>query len=344
MRPEPADLTVTTEPLVTRDGWRLLVRRLRPREVDPGLPPVLCVHGLCNTAWPFYGGPGGGIAGALAAAGRDVWAVELRGSEGTHHPRHPTRVRVQDKALLDVPAAIHHVLQATGWRHLDGVGHSLGGVMLYLQAARPDCRIRRAVTLSAPLAMDRGALPSLLRTRAARAVAGRLGRVPMRDVTAAFERVIRQSWMGVHFEPALMDEDGFRGFLARGVGDTFGSELVDLIDWLRAADHRVFLPEAAHGEMKRLPFPTRFVVGASDALTTPGAVRDTFDRIAGPCDDLHVLSRAAGYRGDYRHTDVLMGRYVQDEVVPLIGDWLGRHREAVAVAPVPRPAWRALAG
>ena len=75
---------------------------------------------------------------------------------------------------------------------------------------------------------------------------------------------------------------------------------------------------------RRLPMPTRFLVGAADRLTTPEAVAHAFETIGSQYCELYVLGQESGVPHDYRHTDLLLADDLHRDVSPLVVDWLSR--------------------
>lgn len=314
--------TYSQEVIATPDGWRLNVHRFRPNRVSSKVPVAL-IPGHATTAWTYFGGERAGMAGALAATGRDVWVLDPRGSGASRHPKPRTPVRISDKLSQDLPAFFRHLLDNTGAEQLDVVGHSLGGVLIYLHALSQASNIfRRAVTLGAPLRIPRAGVSPLLRARVTESVAEKLGRVPLGRFTERIAKRVGVRWMPVHFDPSGIAPDAFEGFLRSGVCDVYGPELAELIRWIRTGEISA-LNGTLRLERSRLPMPTRFLVGAGDILTTPESVRHAYEKIGGKGCDLHVLGRETGARHDYRHADALLGYGARYEVAPLIIDWLG---------------------
>ncbi len=336
----------TLHEVTTDDGWRLLLRRFPPRaEVPsgsagatasraPALPPVLMVHGHANSGWIWYGPRHGGLAGALADAGRDVWVAELRGNPGTEPTGGSARradVRFSAKLRHDLPALTAAILEATAARQLDAVGHSLGGVLLMLRALGADTdggAIRRLVVLSSPLHLE-GGVPRWLSSAPFRALSRRLGRVPLGALGAKGGAALSMRAMGAHVDPRLLDHETFRAFLRHGLADTFGPELEEVLAWVRTGDPRVFSDPSLVGRpFRRLPVPTRFLVGAGDTLTTPAAARDAYEHLAGAEADFRIIGGATGARGDYRHADLLIAPSARLDVAPHVNEWLARTDEA----------------
>lgn len=115
---------------VVVDGRRLCLHEWN----EPGAAPVLLLHSLAAHAhwWD-------GVAPRLAAAGRRVVALDFRGHGGSDWAE-PPAYRFHDY-VSDALGA----LDALGWEAPDVVGHSLGGYVGALLAARHPARVRRLV-------------------------------------------------------------------------------------------------------------------------------------------------------------------------------------------------------
>ena len=100
----------------------------------PGPSSVVCVHGVAQ-----HGGVFGGLGERLAAAGRSVTAVDLRGhGESGREPPWNAATHVED--LLET---VEHL----GIESADWVGHSFGGRLAAEVAALSPDRSRRLVLL-----------------------------------------------------------------------------------------------------------------------------------------------------------------------------------------------------
>ena len=119
------------------------------RSAQDDAAPVLLIHGYAQNRYTFHH-PTRSLAAHLAAGGRDVFVVELRGhgrsrAEGAPWPR-----GIRDYLDLDLPAAVSLIRGRTGADRVILVGHSLGGLLAQLYAGtRPD-RVAAVCTLSAP--------------------------------------------------------------------------------------------------------------------------------------------------------------------------------------------------
>ncbi|MCA9562462.1 MAG: alpha/beta fold hydrolase [Myxococcales bacterium] len=308
--------------LTTRDGWKLAIHHFEPARSTLG-PPVLVLPGHGTSAWTLFAGPDSGIAGALARAGRDVWILDPRGS-GESLRADSTVVRIEDKLRIDLPSFISAVSRWTGHDSFDAVGHSLGGVLLYLhELGSTRTPFRRKVTLGSPLRISRALVPPVFRTRTIEACVRQVGRLPLRGLAARVRRRAKAEWLPMHFDPRHLDTSQLDSFFRFGVSDTHGHELSELIRWVRTGCASTFHPELRAGQpLRRLSSPTRFLVGAKDGLTTPEAVRHAFEQIGTPSCEYLELGRATGASVDYRHTDILVGREVASDISPYVVEWL----------------------
>ena len=247
---------------------------------------------------------------------------------------------MSDKLKHDIPAAIAYILSQTGASALDAVGHSMGGVLLTLHAlTTPKPAIRRLVTISSPLTLDKDTIPLVIRNQLGELIARQLPRVPLKLLSSRFSRLIPTRLLPTHFEPALAQRDTVRQTLTHHVSDVYGSELEELVRWIATADPAALMTACTTRYHTRLPVPTLFLVGANDRLTTVDAVKRTHDSVGADHSMVHVIGRESGYSFDYRHFDVLVGGRISSEVTPLVSDWLEHAR---IQPPQPRPAPRSL--
>jgi pimeloyl-ACP methyl ester carboxylesterase len=128
------------ESFETEDGVTLKLKRY----VSGGAQPVLLVHGfLANGSCFDLPHKGHNLAIYLAERGYDVWVASFRGcGQG------PYRCRIDDwshsldhLAAFDAPALVDGIMGETGKRPV-WIGHSMGGMVLYMYlqgpAIRPD--------------------------------------------------------------------------------------------------------------------------------------------------------------------------------------------------------------
>jgi pimeloyl-ACP methyl ester carboxylesterase len=124
----------THRPIPTRDGLNLFLREYPPTGEARGLP-VLCLHGLTRNSADFEG-----IAPGIAALGRRVLALDIRGRGWSDRDPDPTRYR-PDIYAQDVLDA----LDTLGIARALFIGTSMGGLITMLVAVQAPGRVAAAV-------------------------------------------------------------------------------------------------------------------------------------------------------------------------------------------------------
>jgi pimeloyl-ACP methyl ester carboxylesterase len=124
----------THRPIPTRDGLNLFLREYPPTGEARALP-VLCLHGLTRNSADFEG-----IAPGIAALGRRVLALDIRGRGWSDRDPDPTRYR-PDIYAQDVLDA----LDTLGIARAVFIGTSMGGLITMLVAVQAPGRVAAAV-------------------------------------------------------------------------------------------------------------------------------------------------------------------------------------------------------
>ncbi|WP_270376171.1 alpha/beta fold hydrolase [Marinicauda sp. Alg238-R41] len=110
------------------DGVKTYYRLYKAR-TPGGKAPVICLHGLTRNSKDFED-----VAPMIAALGRDVMAVDVRGRGRSDRDSNPDNYQVPVYAE-DVAG----ILKDLGWRRVVSVGTSMGGLMtMTLAAMQPD--------------------------------------------------------------------------------------------------------------------------------------------------------------------------------------------------------------
>ena len=130
-------------PVVTEDGWQLIITRYSPRPQPFAQPllgaPLMLVHGYTQNrrAWNT-----GQFVKTMLYFGADVYLLELRGHGKSSVEAQRRRARQQDVPLPadidydwdidsylmhDLPAAVAKIKQVSGRERIFYCGHSLGG-------------------------------------------------------------------------------------------------------------------------------------------------------------------------------------------------------------------------
>jgi polyhydroxyalkanoate synthase len=289
------------------------------RTVSPGgatRPPVVLIHGFAQNRYTWRV-TGRSLPAALAAAGHDVYNVELRGHGGSRRAGAGNASAFEDyvddairvvAALPDRPFVVGHSLGAAvgvgvvtrapvrGLVHLAGV---------YQFATRNE--VLRAIARASIR------LEPLLRTAALRmdtAWAGRLLARAYSLTEVAGYGLPLAGWVPGSIERALLEER-----LALGFDWTSVEVWLEMSAW---ASGRPF-PYAAAFE--RVDVPLYVMVGRADPLATHHDAKPCFERSASTDKQFEVLD-PFDHEVRWGHVDIILGRAAPRVVWPRLVSWM----------------------
>lgn len=325
----------------TADGWRIGLRRYRPKGEGPRFAePVILCHGLGANHFNLDWEPPYGLAQYLAEQGRDCWVISLRAHGPSDRPSRQNGLKwgfgFDDYLRYDVPAALEYVLERTGAERVQWVGHSMGGMLAYALGGT-----QWEGALAGGLAAI-GSPASFANQPYLRALT-RLG------VWLAGKSRIRQRWltqmiapfMG-HFDlpfseltvaPKSMDGKVLRGLQASAFEDISAGVIRQFHDWVvndafRSEDRKVDYQE----RMAAFRAPVLVIGGTADLLVPPPCIEAAFERLGSEDKTLVVLGKKYGSPVEYGHGDLVFGKAAPNEVFPLIEGWLRERARPVEEA------------
>lgn len=310
----------------TDDGARLFLGRLLPVTRDPSRPPVVLCHGLSMNRRAFAFDPERSLARALALRDRDVWVVELRGSDASAGTTSSHDANYDTYARVDLPAALRKVRELTGHPEVDWVGFSMGGMLAYTYLGSMNgAGIRRLVTIGSPVRF--GGL------RVGR-VAGGLSALllPFRTVTpvnflltlvAPLMGRWMPGWLGEGFRTEHYDDDTLRRMMVTTMGDIPMGVARQFLRWL--ADDRWDSADGAidyRAGLAAVRVPVRILAGDRDRLARPASVRAALELLGSERKDFIEVGPASGAHAHYDHLDLILGARAHIEVFPHVFEWL----------------------
>jgi pimeloyl-ACP methyl ester carboxylesterase len=307
----------------TGDGWTLALGRRRPR-APARRPPVLLVHGIAmNRQALDFGLERYSLSAALARAGFDCFALDLRGHGGSR--RGPTRRWDLDTYLRqDLPAALDAIRAATGEPRVLYVGHSQGALLGMAACALWPERIAALVALAAPAHFDaQERLRAVVKLRHLRL--GGLVRLGSRLV-APFSGYWHPAVADLAINMRNVERRVYRRMLSNALENLQAGVLEQFATFVREDSFRSM--DGAHDYRALLATcrqPALFVSAEKDGLAPPPVVEAAFRRWGGP-------KRYTCLGRDYGHGDVLVGRNSPEIVFPLVRDFLLEHSDEVGPA------------
>lgn len=297
----------------TGDGVPVAVARLAPSADGPARgAPVVCVHGVCCNARLFDFQADRSFGRTLAAAGFDVYMVDLRGAGRSGRPAR-WRYGFYDYVDKDMPAVLAAVRARTGARRVLWVGHSMGGLIGFEHLA--------AAAEGADELAGLAAIGSPLNLGAARADLRFLAR--FMPLVRVLSPVIHVGWLTRALSPWAGRLRGYPETLFAnprhtppGVLRHFMVEVLENVS-RRVLDElatRLLRDRSTHGRpmdvvrraLSQSDVPTLVIAGADDRIA-PVEACDIAPLRAGRPHETVILSRATGAPVDFGHLDLIVG-------------------------------------
>jgi polyhydroxyalkanoate synthase len=296
--------------------------------------PILLIHGFGQNrhAWHL---PSRSMANHLAAAGYDVFNLDLRGHGRSRHLGARRSRGVEDYVLEDLPGAVEEVRSLSGGRPVFLVGHSLGGLVSYAAAPALGAAIAGIVTLGSPYHFTRGSwsLGAIALFFSALAAAHvphanavfpvhRLGGV-MRALQGFAESPLYpiplRGWHRGSLEPHVLDEHFRLAFDRAGMG-----EMANMFAWAKERQFGGRASSWCHA-FEKLTLPLLVIAGQNDDLAPPASVKPAFTRSHSPDKEYRTMPLG--------HIDLLVGRDAPLMTWPLVREWIGRRAPPAGPSP-----------
>jgi pimeloyl-ACP methyl ester carboxylesterase len=299
--------------------------------------PVLLLHGLGGNSRHFDISPQKSWITYLSCAGFSVYLGNLRHAgaiqASTFHPRQRFSAwSFMDYAKKDLPSMIEHILQREHAPALHMIGHSMGGMLCYYAASIQCKKIVSICTLGAPLIahLELGLLDRYLMRLSLGNVSQRMMRIygrplPWSRLSRFFVRWLPRSvdWAdGILFEKKNCQVEDLYRLVEHGMHD-FPLLLLNEI-------HAAILKKSSNSSVyawesnfTNVDIPALLLAGSHDRIASPDniALLSKRWRKSAICNYM-VLGQKYGQRENYGHMDLLIGRYLADEIIPLIIDFL----------------------
>ncbi|WP_160288463.1 alpha/beta fold hydrolase [Pseudomonas knackmussii] len=282
-----ASAEIPVERIRTGDGLHLALYRIGAAD---GLPVIL-THGTFSNYRSCLG-----LANFLAARGFACWIFDWRGHGASDNG--DFRHSFDEVAAHDVPAVLDAVHQRSSQPAQFWIGHSGGGLIASMWAARNPAQARERMrglvllgsqaTAAAERPLHRWAIHAydwLLRGR--RTAPQQRKRIGPETESA---RLMRQ-WCQWNLRARFQGEDGF--------------------DYL-------------HG-LAGLRLPVLGLAGSGDRFIAPASGCQTLVRAFDAGDaSFRLCGNATGFREDYSHNRLVLSRNASLELWPLIADWMAQ--------------------
>ncbi len=310
------------ERVETADGAHVTLARYTPRGPRRYEEPVILCHGSGANRYTFDLSDRYSLARRLAERGFETFILELRG-RGESGAIEPALCTFDAMAEHDVRAALGHAIAKAGEAGVEAkgalwLGHAKGGLLPLAHLGRfPDAPLKAVVTLGSPttFTVQRGlrAFARLLRPL----LDSSRARVPIQNLARLSLWVPPPDWFMLYLAySANLDEEIRNRALVNVSADVSKGVARQFLQWSTTGRWESLDGSVDYAALlSRVTVPTLHVAGAQDLLAPPEAVAHAKTLLGGPCE-LLVAGRASGFRDDYGHGDLVLGRHAPDELHP----------------------------
>lgn len=325
----------------TRDGWDLRVLHYMPRSgVRAHSEPVVLCHGLSANSYSLDLDERTSLARHLAARGFHAFVPDLRGRPGSW-PLHATlqarhAYTFEDHAYEDAPAILHAALARTGAARAFWVGHSMGGMIGYVLAARERQRLAGLVTVASPVAFE---VENTLATLLQLGLRLPVDPIPHRLLARALACVANETFPPMADIGALrcnIDPLTLRRAMVNAIVDLPRALVRQFAEWAQIEKPTTDSGRNYLAEVERVRTPLLCLSGSVDRLAPPASVRPGYELVR-TNDRRYVCIGEDGPSAGvcFGHGDLVLGRDAPQLVFEPIAQWLqeratsGSHRTKV---------------
>ena len=359
----------------TADGWTLALKRYRRPGARELLGPVVLCHGFSYNGAFWDLDEAHSLAGYLADRGFDVWVVSLRGAGASTKPGFSviksiitTRLgdlpatipqatldprkfnwTVDDYIDNDVPAIISYVTRATGRPKLWWVGHSMGGMILYAYLERtPDAPVAGFVAVASPMTIPQppnDVLKGIVQQAGLLKISALAVNTTLpAKLTSPLGGTIQTPLDTLFYNRENMEPATIANLFLNVVEDVPQGVLDQFNAMIRTGEFKRVDGSYNYTEnLDKVKVPILLLAGQVDNLAPPEVVRFAYRRVSSTDKTFRMFGRVNGYRANYGHNDLILGKYAREEVFPLIERWLAaraRPRQAAPKGLLPLPFGR----
>ncbi len=315
----------------TDDGWELAIFRVPPADPRAHGTPVVLWHGTSVNRFEYLT-EGSDFASYLSGRGFDVWIPEYRGDRTSRGPEYRSGDwDVDDIVRHDVPAILTKIQVDTKREQVVWVGHSLGGILGYMTMQGPEAdAVAALVTVGAPAAWTH---ETDLARKAMRlqGFVPKVGQVPTRGLARAMRTVVDLApddpLLHALYNLDNIDQRALLGFLRDGFENVGRGTVAQYYRWVEAgtivsADGR----KDYTAGLAEVTIPALVIAGRVDHIAPAWTVRAGHDALGSDDKTWVVLGEGWGQHNDYGHADLMLGDWAEDEVFPVIADWIDARR------------------
>ncbi len=329
----------------TSDGWKIAVYHYPPQKAGRDKPPVILCHGMGVNNYFWNVVPENDFPTYLSGKGYDVWSLDLRGNGNSHRKSRffrfvgfdlkrggedPYYWTVDDYVRYDLPAVIDFVRSQTGKEKVTWIGHSMGGMAMFAYLTSGDKEqtdmIANFIALGAPVLMPQPPEKFVSTLEEMPEWALKINaKYPAKSVAIAAPS-LETPLDVMYYNKDNMDPQRIARMYAN-VMDNFQLGVIRQMKILiKSGEFKSHDGKYNYRKnLSKITCPVLFVAAKCDALGTPMSLNSSYMEVSSQDKSYLLLSRANGYRINYGHCDMIMGKHARKEVFPYLLDWLSKH-------------------
>ena len=315
----------------TADGYEIALYRYRPDRINLKREPVILCHGLSANHLTWDPGSLPSFARHLVKEGFDVFTIDLRGRGLSSKPGSRRGRPLEwgwtfdDYVKYDLPAVINYVRRLTGFKEVNWVGHSMGGMVIYayLQHHPDGGGLKSATAIASPGNFEHAKQykPSL-----------KYAPLILRWKTVYTKTLARFLAPFAYLVPAKrfgMSRRVMPWMAVNGLTNISSGELQQFYYWAKNGTFSNKDGSMVYSDgFDKISRPLLTLVGKGDYIASPKNILHVAESCQKP-EHKHVyFSKKYGSMANYDHISILMSEPAVKEVYPIITDWLKKHSSA----------------
>jgi pimeloyl-ACP methyl ester carboxylesterase len=224
------------------------------------------------------------------------------------------------------------------------IGKSMGGMISYVYGQKPESyrTIKGVITLGSPAIFEyKNPLLEFISRIAPRNIS-----VPI-NLSELLQKLpeISESFKKIGSESGNIETDIFDMYLKHGMNTLISSKvfshfsvffrhntfcsypsypwLFDLFGY--GYFSKFFIKYDYKKNLNRFRHPLLAIAGDADKEAPLEDVKETVKRVGSIDKNYYLFAKKNGYKMDYGHLDLNLGKYAKEEVYPVIADWIYQH-------------------
>ncbi len=281
----------------TEDNAEIAISRLISEDTPAKKAPVVLMHGSYTNRHFWISPKGKGLGPYLARKGCDVWIPELRGRGLSPKGKNYRSITIETFFRYDLPAIQNFIHDYTE-KKARWIGHSFGGLAF-----------------------------------AASIAAGWLNQDKIKSLVMLGSQITKgEGYLKIPFVPwiliLILKIIGYMPAPLFGMGPERepAGAVIEAIKWKKLFGKWTTSEGFCYWDsFKNINLPALAFAGSLDKNDPPDGCKLVLDRLGGADKKFITLGKNNGFKFDYGHIDMVIGAPAEEEVWPIIAEWLEKY-------------------